>query len=301
MDNNEYLKQILESQTLASDSEELQTLREHRADVEALIRKHFKESSPTIRYGGSKAKGTMIREAYDLDIISYFSHDDTTAGESLEDIYNNTHDALSTKYAVEGKPSALRIKGKDPENQDLDFHIDVVPGRFTDDSETDVFLYRASGEKKRLKTNLDVHINYVKDSAVTEAICLLKLWRIRNVLTVKHFALELLVIDLLKRKKSAGLDTQLVHVWKELRDNIDQIAIEDPANPTGNDLSDLLSSSVRSELSSVARSTLRTIEDAGWELVFGPTEDKEGGDKTAKLQQAASVVVVRSKPWHWYR
>jgi hypothetical protein len=298
MDKNEYLQKVLKSQTLASDSEELKTLQKHRADVEELLRKHFDESSPTIRYGGSKAKGTMIREAYDLDVISYFPRDDTDAGGTLEDIYKNVSEALSSKYFVEPKPSALRIKDKDPKTYGVDFHIDVVPGRYTDDSKTDVFLYRASGEKKRLKTNLDVHINHVKDSSVIDAIRLLKLWRIRNGLTVKHFALELFTIDLLKKKKSSNLSEQLEHVWKELRDNIDGISIEDPANPTGNDLSDLLSPGIRSELSSVARSTLNTIQNSGWESVFGPVDEDDSEDKTDKLQQAAAAVVIPTKPWH---
>lgn len=298
MDKNEYLQKVLKSQTLAGDSEELKTLQKHRADVEELLGKHFNKSSPTIRYGGSKAKGTMILEAYDLDVISYFLHNDTDAGETLEDIYKNVNKALSSKYFIEPKPSALRIKDKDPKTYGVDFHIDVVPGRYSDDSKTDVFLYRASGEKKRLKTNLDVHINHVKNSGVIDAIRLLKLWRIRNGLTVKPFALELFTIDLLKKKKSAELSDQLEHVWKELRDNVDAISIEDPANPTGNDLSALLNSGVRSELSSVARSTLYIIQNSGWETVFGPVEEDKG-NKAAKLQRAAAAVITPTKPWYY--
>ena len=296
MDTNKYLKKVLQSQTLAPDSKELRSLRKNRADVEELLRKHFDDSIPTIRYGGSKAKGTMIKEAYDLDIICYFPHDDTAAGETLEDIYNNVQKALSAKYFVESKPSALRIKNKDPQHYGVDFHIDIVPGRFTDDSETDAFLYQSSGEKKRLKTNLDVHIAHVKNSGVIDAICLLKLWRIRNGLTIKHFALELFIIELLKKKKSLSLDLQLEHVWEKLHENVDNISIQDPANPNGNDLSELLNSTIRSELSSVAGATLGAIENSGWEAVFGSVEGK-GDDKTGKLKQAAAAIVTPTKPW----
>ena len=72
----DYLNDVLKSQTLAENSEELKRLRAHRQDVEALLRSAFSESSPTIRYGGSMAKKTLIKDAYDLDIISYFEHDD---------------------------------------------------------------------------------------------------------------------------------------------------------------------------------------------------------------------------------
>jgi hypothetical protein len=239
----------------------------------------------------------MIKEAYDLDIICYFPHDDASAGETLEDIYNNTRKALESVYWVEPKPSALRLKDRDPKNFKVDFHIDVVPGRYTDETKTDTFLYQATGEKKRLKTNLDVHIGHVRESGVTDAIRLLKLWRVRNGLRIRHFALELLAVKLHKDKKTVSLTGQLEHVWKEFRDHASSLSIEDPANPTGNDLSHLLDSSIRSELSSVASVTLDAIRDAGWEAVFGPVEEKSAKARTESLYRAAASVVVPTKPW----
>lgn len=297
MNDNEYLQEILRSQTLAPDTEELKALQEQRAKVEKLLRDHFAKSSPTIRYGGSKAKGTMIKEAYDLDIICYFAHDDTTAGETLEDIYKNTKKALEAAYWIEEKPSALRLRDQDPKNFKADFHIDVVPGRYTDDTKTDVFLYQSSGEKKRLKTNLDVHIAHVRDSGVTDAIRLLKLWRVRNGLRIKHFALELLAVKLLKEKKSATLVTQMKHVWEEFCDHSASLSIEDPANPTGNDLGPLLDTSIRNELSTVARATLDAIEKSGWQAVFGAVEEKSTEEKAESLRRAAAAVTTPAKPW----
>lgn len=297
MTDQEYLQQVLEDQTLLETSEELKALRGHRDKVEEILRTHFEDCGPTIRYGGSKAKGTMIREAYDLDIPCYFPHDDTSAGETLEDIYNNTRKALESDYWIEAKPSALRLKDRDPKNLRVDFHVDVVPGRYTDDTKGDVFLYQSSGEKKRLKTNLDVHIAHVRDSGVTDAIRLLKLWRVRNGLRIKHFALELLTVKLLKTKKSANLATQVKYVWTELRDGVNNISIEDPANPAGNDLSQMLDTSIRSELSSVASATLTAIDASGWQGVFGVVEDKPAKDNVESLRRAAATVVSPTKPW----
>jgi hypothetical protein len=294
----EYLKSILKSQNLASDSQELKDLQQRRIDVEELLRENFYECSPIIRYGGSKAKGTMIRESYDIDIICYFLHDDTAAGETLEEIYKNVQKTLSTKYFVEPKASALRLKDPNPKNYGVDFHIDVVPGRFTDDSKTDAFLYQSSGEKKRLKTNLDVHINHVKESGFTEAIRLLKLWKVRNGLRVKNFALELFTIDLLKSQKTAAIDNQLSYVWTKLRDEVDEVSIEDPANPTGNDLSAMLNPEIRFELSSVSKRTLENIKESGWEAVFGPGEEDENGNRRIEiLRSTAAAVVTPTKPW----
>jgi tRNA nucleotidyltransferase (CCA-adding enzyme) len=128
MTTNEYLQQVLQDQNLADNSTELEALQGHRKDVEVLLRSAFPQSSPTIRYGGSRAKGTLIREAYDLDIICYFEPDDTSAGDGLEDIYNNVKKALEASYMVTDKTSALRLKSKARETMGVDFHIDVVPG-----------------------------------------------------------------------------------------------------------------------------------------------------------------------------
>ena len=277
MSEDRYLEEILESQTLDPEGQEIKKLRSRRDEVDKLLRKKFEKSSPTIRYGGSKAKGTMILEAYDLDVICYFDHEDKEAGETLQEIYENVEKALNDDYLVTRKPSALRLKSRNVNQWAADFHIDVVPGRFIDGNQGDVFLYRSSGEKGRQKTNLDVHISHVKDSGVTAAIRMMKLWRARNSLSVRHFILELLTIELLKGKKDSKLADQLKHVWIELRDNVENIQVEDPANPTGNDLSELFNSAIKHELSSIAARTLETIEKDGWEMVFGPAPKKSPG------------------------
>jgi hypothetical protein len=146
----------------------------------------------------------------------------------------------------------------------------LMDGRFIDGHDSDVFLYRSSGEKGRQKTNLDVHIKHVKDSGVTDAIRLLKLWRARNNLSIRHFVLELLTIDLLKAKSKSQLSEQLKRVWMELHDNIESVKVEDPANPTGNDLSELFNATIKQELSTTAARTLEMIGKGKWEQVFGP-------------------------------
>jgi len=296
MNTSEYLQKVLASQDLPDDSAELKALQSHRKDVEDLLRNYFAKSSPTIRYGGSKAKGTLIRDDYDLDIACYFPHDDTAAGATLKDIYNNVATALGNDYYLDKKTSAIRLKSRDPKTYATDFHIDVVPGRYTDSKKSDAFLHQSSSDKERLKTNLDVHIEHVKDSGVVDAIRLLKLWKTRRGLRVKQFVFELLIIDLLGKKKKDALADQLLHVWTELRDRTEAPAVEDPANPTGNDLTPLLKAEW-SSLSAAAASTLASIDTTGWESVFGKVEEKAAADKVAALRSAAAAVSVPTKPW----
>jgi len=80
MTENEYLKALLDSQTLKDDSDELKRLRERRDEVETLLRDKLGKAKPTIRYAGSYAKGTMIRDSYDLDLTCYIPRDNSEAG-----------------------------------------------------------------------------------------------------------------------------------------------------------------------------------------------------------------------------
>jgi hypothetical protein len=307
MKPNDYLKKILEQQTFGDDEQELKDLRQRRINVEKALRKHFTNANPSIRWAGSMAKGTMIRESYDGDMTCYFGHDENAAGSTLEEIYDNAVAALSVDFQVERKASAIRVRDKKEWSNDL--HVDVVPGRFTDDKDADVFLHRTTGDKQRLKTNLQVHIDHIKESGVTDAIRLLKLWKVRNGLdAAKTFVLELLVVKLLDQNASDELDSQLIRVWTEFRDHAERLTVEDPANPTGNDLKDLLDE-CRHLLSTAAANTLWQVENKGWEAVFGELEEDDGNEDTNNqkdegrdrrqeaLKAAVASVAIPTKPW----
>lgn len=291
MTENEYLEAILRQQTLAPGSPELEELQERGNEVKSLLRRKF--STARTREAGSKRKGTMIKASYDLDVTCYFPHDDDSAGETLKAIFETVEAALQEEYVTSRKGAAIRIW--DATGQ-TDFHIDVVPGRFVDGNEGDVFLYPSSSDKNRLKTNLDVHIAHVRDSGVVDAIRLLKLWRENNYLQVKTFALELLAIKLLGEHKDKPLSEQLLHVWEQFKENGDNLVVEDPANPHGNDLSELLSDGVRAALSSAADGTLRTVEQSGWQAVFGEVEAHEA-ERAAALRRISVATPVRTRPW----
>jgi hypothetical protein len=303
MKADDYLRKILDSQTFDDGDPELETLRERIAAVKSVLRREFAGSNPSIRQAGSLAKDTMVKESYDGDVTCYFPHEETDPGDSLEATYASVQSVLQVDYYVSPKPSALRIKDKSPETYATDFHIDVVPGRFVDDDKRDVHLHQNSTEKSYLKTNLQVHIDHVRKSEVRSAIRLAKLWNIRNGVGTKTFVLELLVIKILEQKKTSPLSEQIVHFWTELRDHPSELAVEDPANPGGNDLKAVMDE-CRWNLSAVAGSTLAQIEAGGWESVFGPVvdddDDDEGGggnQQTAALKSSAAALPRRTKPW----
>ncbi|RAZ92860.1 hypothetical protein DPM33_03070 [Mesorhizobium hawassense] len=294
MSDNDYLKDLLKSQRMEEGCDQLVALDEERDKVDALLREAFPNSDPDFTHGGSRAKGTMIREDYDLDEVCYFDNDDTGPGETLEEIYNNVAEMLEDEYIVVRKRSALRLKSK----KGKDLYVDIVPGRYIDDNSTDVFLHQNEGDKERLKTNLETHISYVRDSGCTDVIQLGKLWRTRNDILIRTFPLELLIIEVLSGDNSGTLQERFERVLTAFVDEIDDIAIEDPANPTGNDLSFALTDKLRNRLRTVAEDTLDTAGEYGWEHVFGKVEKKATVlPRVAALTAAAASVGAAAPPW----
>jgi len=294
MTSNQYLKAVLDEQTFSNDEPEMDDLRERRDAIKSLLETEFSDSKPSIRWAGSKAKGTIIKASYDGDMTCYFDREtDNDAGGTLQEIYDDVESALTDDYSIERKTSALRIRDKADWNSDL--HIDVVPGRYTDDDRDDVFLYQADGEKSRLKTNLQTHIDYIRTSGVRAAIRLLKFWRTLNGIdSAKTFVLELLIVKLLDGKEDDALETQLTHVLTEFRDNSANLAVEDPAN-SNNDLKPALDM-CRGVLATVASNTLWQVLNNGWEAVFGALES-DAEKKSQALKSATVVTASRTRPW----
>lgn len=293
MSDAKYLEDVLATQTFAEGDTELKALRAKRDEVEKVLRAGFPDSTPTIKYGGSHAKGTMIKESYDLDVVCYFDRDDDGAGDTLEAIFDNVRDVLAQKYAVTPKTSALRIEeGQGTERTYT--HVDVVPGRFIEEDSDDVWLYQNGAEKCRLRTNTKTHVHHIHDSGVRPAIRLAKLWReCYGHFDFKTFVLELLIVDVLKTQKTKSLDTQLITFWETVRDSIDTLTVEDPAN-TNNNLSIYLTDR-RDVLREWAKMTLVDLEDRGWQAIFAlPEEKKKQQELIARLP---SIRPQGTKPW----
>jgi len=173
-----------------------------------------------------------------------------------------------------------------------DFHVDVVPGRYVDDSKTDAYLHQTTGDSKWLKTNLKIHIDHIRNSGVLDALRLMKLWNVRNVVGAKTFVLDLVVIELLKELRTKSLEDQLCHVWQIFKNEVDDLSVEDPAN-ANNDLKPMLDI-VREPLSRIAASTLNTIEIQRWAAIFGTTENS---NTSAAIISAATLVERPTRPW----
>lgn len=264
-----------------------------RDEVERLIRRAYPGSIIRFTHGGSRAKGTMVKEDYDLDLPTYLDNEDNGVGETLEEIYESIATLLGRSFVVKRKRSALRLRSRTGE----DLKVDVVPGRYTDWTRTDAFIHQNDGDKERQKTNLEKHISHVRDSGCTEQIRLGKLWRTRHDIGIKTFPLELLIIVILTEDGSGDLEARFRRVLEAFAERIGELQIEDPANPYGNDLSHALTDGLRRELAKKAQDTVDTIDEYGWEHVFGVVGQPQAIPRVQILRSAAATAVMPTRPW----
>lgn len=288
-----FLNRVLDSQAVRSDSKEMRNLRDARLEVEQIIQSSFADCNPTIRYGGSKIKGTMNLIDYDLDLICYFPRNETMAGETIAEIYYNVANVLKRFYNVDFKTSALKLIDADGEG----LRIDVVPGRFIDNTKQDAFLHQHENpDKEILKTNLEKHITFVRESGCIDDIRLAKLWRPCVGIDVKTFLLELLVIKILKGSNFTNLEDRFVYFLDSVRSNIESVSIEDPAN-SNNKLNIAFSHSLKQSISNAATYTLRLVSNSGWQSVFGDMIDYSQDDRQAAFQTAIISERNATPPW----
>lgn len=293
----QYLEKVLEEHSLSSDSPEIEDIRKERDKVETFLREYFNDSQLYIKYGGSKCKNTMIKESYDLDIISFFNCDETKAGNTLKELFDNTEKALQPHYFVVRKRSALRLERRENNNINY-YHIDILPGRYIDDKGDDAYLHQNIGDKDYLKTNVEKQIAHIKDSGLQRVIKLIKYWKVRNGLQIKTFVLELLIIKILKKCDETDLEKCVTEFWEYIVENWEKLCVEDPANPQGNDLSEMLDYAIRSSLKFAAENSLNFIKAGNWEAVFGPVKVKQDNDaKISVIETIAAGTSVISKPW----
>lgn len=264
---NSYLQNLLKSQDLKPEQE--RTLQVHKEEVASFLRAEFGDD-PIIKYAGSREKGTMIRDNYDLDIVCYFPSTDTR---SLKEIRGDVSDHLNKKYVMEDKASAERILSLKGSTTPHGYHIDVVPGRFIEGS-SDVFLHLAGeGDKERLLTNLKTHINYISKSGCVPVIRLAKIWAHRNHIDVKTFVLELFVVDALSGSRTKdNLKISFLKVLEVMKDRFAVAQLIDPAN-ANNIVSRLVSATSKAAVVRAAEETFNLLNDsnelADWISVLG--------------------------------
>lgn len=199
---------------------------------------------------GSRAKGTAISLASDVDyLVSLTSSCNANSG-GLKSIYDGLYNHLRTKYnPVRKQNVSFRIKMGNLE-------VDITPARKQLGNTNDHWLY-VSKQDTWKQTNIQKHINDISGSGRLNEIKLLKIWRELNGLEFPSIYLEYLTISSLsgKSKDASRLSDNFIFLLRELAKDTNNplnSRIIDPAN-SNNILSDLLTTSEKRAIISKAK------------------------------------------------
>ncbi|MCK9293307.1 nucleotidyltransferase domain-containing protein [archaeon] len=206
---------------------------EYRLDIQKALSNAFDGAKIQFRYGGSLAKGTANIDSCDIDLLCYLSSESNL---TLKEIYDSAVKALAEEgYWIERKNSAIKVYGRTNENM-WDITVDVVPGKYSSNDNTDdVFLWRNESNSK-LKTNPIKQIEMVKQSKSKEVIRIVKLFRDFNNFKFKSFFLENFVISIVEPEYEDGdnLFDKLIK-FCDMYELIGVKKVNDPAN-SNNDI-----------------------------------------------------------------
>ena len=232
-------------------------------------------------------KYTAIKSKYDIDIGLQFNNEDF---ETLEVMFDDVKSTLTKEYGQantrdQNVSIRVQINGHD---------IDIVPGRKIVNGEHDVFLHIQRDDDTRIKSNLHIHVNLIKNFSELETIKLLKIWRIRKDFKFKSFALELMVKKALEDETILGLDNKFQFMMNYIVENIDTISLTDPAN-SNNSISDSLTNSQKDSIKKYANRALKCIENNKWEKVFDLSDSK--CTTTSDTKRLSSLFATTSKPY----
>jgi hypothetical protein len=209
-----------------------------------------------IKESGSRAKGTAISLASDVDYLVSLKNGCNQNNGGLEFTYNQLYQHLiNAGYQnVRKQNVSIRINLNSLE-------IDITPAtkQLGNTNDHSIWISKKGTWKQ---TNIQKHITDISQSGRTNEIKLLKIWRGLNRLDFPSIYLDYLVINnilLNKSKEIANLGNNVWHALNELaKDNGNPLSarIIDPAN-SSNILSDLLNQTEKNKIINAAKTASR--------------------------------------------
>lgn len=205
-----------------------------------------------IQQSGSKAKGTAIRGKSDIDI--FLSFYDPNGYFTLKELYDEIYTYLKDYFPNIRKQNVsigIQYNGYD---------IDVVPARKVNTSNylryNDHYLW-SNKKQTRTLTNIQKHIDIVRNSGLINEIVIMKVWREQKRLEFPSIYLEMLVIAAFQNNlcRSIPFENRIIHLFQYIRDNIESKQIVDPGN-SNNILSDDLSLTEKRAIKNAAQQAL---------------------------------------------
>lgn len=208
-----------------------------------------------IKFSGSHAKGTAIAGKADTDLFISLKSDTTN---TLKEIYFLLDQRMRSKgYQTRLQNVSIRVTHQGVE-------VDLVPGVRLPGNTSDHWLYIRKPERERTKTNIDNHINIVRNSGRTGEIKALKIWAINHRLDFESIYLELIVIKALLGYRIGLSANNVLRVLEYLGTNFVNSQVIDPSNSANIISNDLTSQ----EKQIIATQASASRAAKSWEDIF---------------------------------
>lgn len=233
-ESNMYLLQILQKY----QARDLTNYSIAISQLKSILRTWASSCFVEIKDSGSRAKGTAISLASDVDYLVSLTSNCHENNGGLKAIYDSLYNKLSSQYQnVRKQNVSVRVNLNGLE-------IDITPGRKQSGNSNDHSLYVSKSNTWK-QTNIQKHIWDISQSGRTDEIKLIKIWRELNKLDFPSIYLEYLMKDNILLNRSTNINNISDNVWHVLNELAKDIGnplnsrIVDPAN-SANILSDLL-------------------------------------------------------------
>lgn len=248
---DEYLQNILYRE--AVDTSAYSPVRSVQDTINPTIRLWAGSQLSDISPSGSFAKGTANKSGTDIDLfISLLSSTTNT----LEEIYESLFSSMqSSGYSPKRQNVSINI-------QVNGYSVDLVPAKRQDNYSSDHSLFRRRANTWT-KTNIQKHINLVRERNRLQETRIIKLWRNQHGIDFPSFYLELVVIDAVSGRRSNDLSRNVMSVFSYLRDTFPTARFVDPAN-TNNIISDDLSVSGKGNVKAAA---INALAATNWDQI----------------------------------
>lgn len=313
-DKNKHLENVLQSHKMTHVDDLLDKYKKKRDEIKDALEEKFKNEIVTRAINsGSYAKHDAINIKFDLDICQPFKRD---AFSTLEDMYNAVYDYFNNEYEddelLQYQVRKQRVSiGLTFIIDGQEIQMDIVPGRevkvddYKETNRLNLYVRPTLLEgASSTQTSIQKHIDLVKGKGdERNVIRLLKVWKVNNrKRSVKSFLLELITIRAFDNCSEipTGHWGKLKMAMEYIKDNIETIRLEDPAN-SNNVVSDTMTDAEKQQFSSDMDFILKQIESNEDNLKYYFPVNDEFFDEEEEKKKAAALEVARSgvvsKPW----
>lgn len=204
---------------------------------------------------GSRAKGTAISLASDVDYLVSLSNGCNQNNGGLEYTFNQLY-----QHLIDSGYQNVRKQNVSSRITLNSLEIDITPATKQPGNTNDHSIW-LSKKNTWQKTNIQIHISDISRSGRTNEIKIVKIWRELNEIDFPSIYLEYLILDMLQGRSTdiANLGSNAFYVLTELAKDYQNplfTSIIDPAN-SGNTLSDLLDNTEKNKIVNVAKTASR--------------------------------------------